>query len=159
MAAEKVKDLQKDLQSVWSKIKKEAGAAFDEAFAEFFTSVPEAEAIAWTQYTPYWCDGDICTFGVNEFSLLLTPDGALSLLDDNRTAADNEDSLKEYSEGMDEYGISRSKKARSREVHKLFQELLKNIRVDDLLQVAYGDHAAIVVNRDGTTKNTECEHG
>ena len=23
------------------------------------------QSLGWTQYTPYWCDGDICEFGVN----------------------------------------------------------------------------------------------
>lgn len=40
-------------------------AAFGEGAKDLFVAHPELETFSWTQYTPYWCDGDQCTFGVN----------------------------------------------------------------------------------------------
>lgn len=34
---------------------------------EVFSKYPEVKALAWTQYTPYYCDGESCEFGVNAY--------------------------------------------------------------------------------------------
>ena len=34
---------------------------------EVFSKYPEVKALAWTQYTPYYCDGESCVFGVNAY--------------------------------------------------------------------------------------------
>jgi hypothetical protein len=39
---------------------------FKETTKEFFEKNPAVTAIIWTQYTPYFNDGDTCEFGVNE---------------------------------------------------------------------------------------------
>ena len=39
---------------------------FKEVTKEFFDKNPGVTAIKWTQYTPYFADGDPCVFGVNE---------------------------------------------------------------------------------------------
>lgn len=39
--------------------------AFEPAFAHFFKKFPQVTAIVWTQYTPYFNDGDPCEFGVH----------------------------------------------------------------------------------------------
>lgn len=42
---------------------------FHSLMKEIFTLYPAVETIQWTQYTPYWCDGDPCEFGVNEATI------------------------------------------------------------------------------------------
>lgn len=37
-----------------------------DALAEFFNLYPEVESIRWHQYTPYFNDGEPCTFGVGD---------------------------------------------------------------------------------------------
>lgn len=41
-----------------------AQAYFEEGCKELFARHPEMESFAWSQYTPYWNDGDVCEFGV-----------------------------------------------------------------------------------------------
>ena len=41
------------------------------AFKPLFDMAPNLEKIQWTQYTPYFNDGDICEFGVNEPGFVL----------------------------------------------------------------------------------------
>jgi len=40
--------------------------ALKEALAEFFDKYPEVETVQWTQYAPYFNDGDACVFSVND---------------------------------------------------------------------------------------------
>lgn len=39
---------------------------FKQQTKEFFQLVPQVKAFRWTQYTPYFNDGDTCEFGVND---------------------------------------------------------------------------------------------
>ena len=45
--------------------KKVAQVAFRESALELFEKHPELESFSWSQYTPYFNDGDECIFGVN----------------------------------------------------------------------------------------------
>src|SRR5262245_6244693 len=49
-------------------LRKEASALalqlFNEGSQELFQKHPKLKEFSWTQYTPYWLDGDECTFGV-----------------------------------------------------------------------------------------------
>jgi hypothetical protein len=42
--------------------KEKVEAVFKEAALELFTEYPNLKRISWTQYTPYFNDGDACTF-------------------------------------------------------------------------------------------------
>lgn len=63
MSIEKVKALKAKYEEFLAKIKKEDLA---EPFREFLEKYPFIEAVKWSQYTPYFNDGDVCTFSVNE---------------------------------------------------------------------------------------------
>ena len=54
---EKQRALQKEFQTT-------AQALFKETTKEFFDQNPLVNAIVWTQYTPYFNDGDTCEFHV-----------------------------------------------------------------------------------------------
>lgn len=43
--------------------RKAGRSAFNDALAAFFARYPEILAFRWAQYTPYFNDGDECTFG------------------------------------------------------------------------------------------------
>ena len=47
-------------------------AALSEEFKKAFAAHPDLKAIQWRQYTPYFNDGDPCTFRVTEFEMSLT---------------------------------------------------------------------------------------
>lgn len=58
-------DLDAHIAAVHEQIKSEARIVFERVGAEFFAANPSALAIRWTQYTPYWSDGDACVFRPN----------------------------------------------------------------------------------------------
>lgn len=45
-------------------------AFFHKETTEFFAAVPEIKSIVWSQYTPFFADGDVCEFGVNDPAFL-----------------------------------------------------------------------------------------
>lgn len=65
---EKLKDL-KNKSSEINKIKKEirdmSSGLFDDFREYIFTKYTELESFGWTQYTPYFNDGETCTFYAN----------------------------------------------------------------------------------------------
>jgi hypothetical protein len=56
---EEQRDLTKRFQS-------KAQELFKQTFKVFFEKNPAVTAVIWTQYTPYFNDGDTCTFSVND---------------------------------------------------------------------------------------------
>jgi hypothetical protein len=54
---------QRELQK---KFQEQGRALFKEIFKEFFDKNPSITVVKWTQYTPYFNDGDECVFGVND---------------------------------------------------------------------------------------------
>jgi len=64
----KIEEFHKKKQEFNELIKKEGRAALIESFQEVFQRVPELETLTWTQYTPYFNDGEPCEFSVHEFN-------------------------------------------------------------------------------------------
>lgn len=60
------------LEAVRTEIRNAGRAALADASAAFFERNPGVHGIRWTQYTPYWMDGEECTFSANEPELELT---------------------------------------------------------------------------------------
>lgn len=54
-----------------AKIEAEGKRALKEYLEDTFIAYPQIKAIGWTQYTPYFNDGDECIFSVREPQLLL----------------------------------------------------------------------------------------
>lgn len=66
------KDAEIRLEAVRTEIRNAGRAALADASAAFFERNPCVHGIRWTQYTPYWMDGEECTFSANEPELELT---------------------------------------------------------------------------------------
>lgn len=65
----KMKETVVKLNAIRDKMHKDGKVAILEGFKEFFNNHPEAKEIVWTQYTPYFNDGDVCTFSMNPMEL------------------------------------------------------------------------------------------
>lgn len=69
----KVNKLREDMQALAEKM-------LSEAFSDALEKAPEIDHFFWTQYTPYFNDGENCEFSVGECYFILTTD--LELEDD-----------------------------------------------------------------------------
>src|SRR5271154_3960440 len=64
-AQQQYKDLRAKIAAAKKEMETTAKNLFKEMSSAFFTENPDIMGFGWTQYTPYWCDGDVCTFSAN----------------------------------------------------------------------------------------------
>ncbi len=117
-----------------------------EVFKAFFEQNSEVAGIVWTQYTPYFADGDECTFDRHDF--FFTTDA--SKLEDIESAYDLEDDSDDTCgelAGRDAFtwsGGSRPAKKGYPEFNKLLESIPQEIYKE-----TFGDHAFIVATAKG----------
>ncbi len=108
-------------------------------FEDFFQNNPMVAAVKWSQYTPYFMDGDPCLFSVNE--------PAISLNDTP------EEFINFQWEEWDEKDISLSTIAER--VDSLYNEMTN---LEDIFDIIFGDHVTITITRNLDTTIDECSH-
>ena len=113
----------------------EQEAALKASFVEFFAAHPEAAAIQWRQYTPYFNDGEACYFGVCKPAIkTTTSDGFIDLWDRNES-------------------LSSTLYA---DVKKLAC-YIQSSSMESVLKAVFGDHSEVTVYSDRITVET-CDH-
>lgn len=110
----------------------------------FLKDHPSIEALKWTQYTPYFNDGDECTFRVNELYVRIVGDG-----DDG---GDYEDGYLSVPNSTSTY-FDRSEfcdAGGTRETADILNDLESALQSnEEACLAAFGDHVQIIVTRDG----------
>lgn len=134
------------------KLENEGEDAVKELFKEFFEANPRAESVTWTQYTPYFNDGDACTFSVYDMTVTIgeaeeSSNDEVLLTEDDMDGEDEDEDDEEYVDEWDSYGLSKSEDP---EMQKLGEALgvLEGIP-EDVLEYVFGDHARIVATISG----------
>lgn len=132
----------------------------------FLEEIPEFQSVVWTQYTPYFNDGDTCTFSVHEPKFLTGNDEAdddvyegsfFSSLEPSeyqlKEIANNGRYAEEYKKDhqkwnlvVEEYGEDRIKTIL--EMEQKFSEWFNSLDYDAMLS-AFGDHVQITVTKEG----------
>lgn len=131
---EELKALKKQYQDALSSFGKEALAGI---FKPLFDEHPTLTAIRWTQYTPFFNDGETCTFGVNDFYYKVGP-----ATGDSDDEDDGDSGFQYYSP------YSTDPDAVKQAAMKAGHEVARTIP-DDLMQVVFGDHVKVTATRDG----------
>jgi hypothetical protein len=170
----------KDLKAAYDrKLRDEGQAAVKDAFKDFFDQYPEVRSVKWSQYTPYFNDGDACHFGVNEFEAIVVSTEALKAeieekkrltieaanasdykkaqllkeeVEDLQNQLNNEDDC----DGNSAWSLSRKKDPRL----IALGEALNNIERElphDVLESVFGDHVEVTATREGF-KTREYNH-
>lgn len=134
----------------------------------------QIKSIGWTQYTPYFNDGDTCEFSVNHYDLMvnntyeydcefLTKTKSFRIKNDEDIEIDRQTrkSMKitvykrkigdvGYEPNLD-YSESESK------IIKDIKSVLKEIP-DEFYEDLFGDHVQVTISKDGKIKVTDYEH-
>jgi hypothetical protein len=135
--------------------KKDGKRIIKDTLMAFFAEFPDALAIRWTQYTPYFNDGDACIFGIGNFSIKV-----------KGIAGDSEE--EEDSEFLDDWQLekkwnpvteSHEKRDIDNKLVKGFKKLYSDMQgVEEALQFAFGDHVKVTVTPDGKVEIDDYEH-
>lgn len=140
---EKIKALQEEMQNTMEK-------EFNNSVKEIFRLVPRLKAFAWTQYSPYFNDGDECVFSVRQVNALsFVPEYANYSyeIEDEDT---NDFIIADY-DGANEHSLTN-------EERNAIQEVIDFIEGnDDLMEDLYGNHSAVILTEDGA-KVSSYEH-
>lgn len=145
--------------SIRKKIDELVKPLFLHAFEEFFTKHNDVDAVRWSQYTPYFNDGDTCTFSVNDWyarpiiiaESVNSPEGLDEELAEQYGCEDEDGFIDEYQyrEGPAKTFMNSIKS----DLSELF-----SLVDDDSMELMFEDHAEITVYRDGTITVEDCNH-
>lgn len=142
-----------------------SGKFFAEHSKVLFEQFPDLKSFSWTQYTPYFNDGDECTFGANTEYPSVKMEGGKDQEAEDFDDEDEDDYISIYNVKKTEDGkyidkyetghpeITDRKKIAAFEVKEFLTEF-----EDDSLKAMFGDHVRVIVHRDGTVEQEDYEH-
>jgi len=161
----------KKKQALVEQLRKE----FPAMFKELFEQSEIIKSVSWTQYSPYFNDGDECTFGANTDNLYVNGEDSYELkfvsphnygkLKTNEDVVNN-DILVEKSDrsyykgrqiGQDGLVINPDYNEKESNIYNQFVEILTSIP-DEFLEDLFGNHAQVTINSDGTISVDGYDH-
>lgn len=148
-----LKNLSQKIQEIKAQAQKEGKALISKAAKALFTKYPELQAIYWTQYTPYFMDGDECVFGINDINGYA---GELPKNDDGDTMDFDELFNEEH------HNLGSVYPKDNTYTHQALVDAFDNFvseiySAGEVMQDALGDHCSVLITRDGITIE-EYEH-
>lgn len=151
-----IEEFKRKKQELFEVAQKEGKNLLTQHFETLFSEIPKLSAIQWTQYTPFFNDGDACVFSIGEPYFYFSEDG------------EEESYPKYFYEAEDSDNIFNSWSLTSDYIEKNYPEkfnflqsldlktnqfdLLKEFsnfsnELEDLYLMAFGDHVCVTINR------------
>ena len=134
------------------KFQENAQAIFKETTKEFFENNPGVTAIIWTQYTPYFNDGEACVFSVGDAHF--TNANAEQMADIARYGDYEGDDETVWSENS--WGFEYNKKKNNKfyegvnlEDVDQFASMICDSEMEEVMQEMFGDHVRVTATREG----------
>lgn len=132
---EKFKEVAERNSEQIKKLREESAALVKPLLQQFITDFPEVRQVRWTQYSPYFNDGEACVFSLHTFGFYFEGD-------------DLDDSV--YEHEIYRYEDFDKKEVCSPETFSACCELERQLRqVEGELESLFGDHAQVTVTADG----------
>lgn len=155
---QELKQKQKELKEIKNQILEKSNEVFDEFCKDIFTKSPRLSSFGWSQYTPYFNDGDTCVFNVNIDYLYINGQS----VDDSEWI--NKKNITKYGEWNREQKqyIGREEEDNpnyDQELVDIYEEIssfLSNFD-NDFYMSKFGDHVEITITSTGIDV-FECEH-
>ncbi len=155
---QELKQKQKELKEIKNQILEKSNEVFDEFCKDIFTKSPRLSSFGWSQYTPYFNDGDTCVFSVNIDYLYIN---GQSVDDSEWINKKNITKYGEWNREKKEY-IGREEEDNpnyDQELVDIYEEIssfLSNFD-NDFYMSKFGDHVEITITSTGIDV-FECEH-
>lgn len=153
--------LLEEKKRVIGELREKGKVVFKEALSAFFEEHPKVVAISWTQYTPYFNDGDACYFSVGEPSYLVEGMKYGEEGFDELCSGELADMWNNYGEEIQYYVDKDEDNEFGPDVKEAYAESKKDFdavatfinRNEDLMEHLFGDHVRV----ECTTKGIEVE--
>jgi len=114
--------------------------AIEKEFQAIFERHPELTVIKWTQYTPYFNDGEECVFSVNEFNI------------SNATDVENVSAWGDYDGDEEDVFVASKWDDRAEKKYADVWELeafAQSSIGEDLFRDIFDNHVTVIATRDG----------
>lgn len=151
-----LKNLVEQQTAIRKKFMQEAQTAFNTALKDFFDANPDVKTIRWTQYTPFFNDGEPCEFGVNDVHFsnadasLLSDWGELESDDDTLWSVINPSwIMKSDSDYYKSEQALLSKAKIDIESIEALTDVIGSREFEDVLLNMFGDHVRVTITRAG----------
>ena len=146
-----------DQAELQRKFQEQAQTLFKDITKEFFAKNPGVTAIVWTQYTPYFNDGDTCEFRVNDATFTNAPDPENIRWDEYEGdeegvwAATNVKYVLESDRDWYKATAEAIRKAGGVDVAScdMMSKAICSSEMEDVMLAMFGDHSKIIATRDG----------
>lgn len=132
-----LQQVREEIKQLQEKARKMSHELFVEGSKQIFADFPELVSVSWRQYTPYFNDGDTCTFqAVNDYP-------AFVVMVDGEEIEEEEFSTAEY-----------YKKYLNEKLLPFYPKMVAVTQWlsefdDDYLFATFGDHAQVTLTRNG----------
>jgi molybdopterin converting factor small subunit len=140
---QKKKDLTEDLRK-----------EFPTLFQDLFAQSKRIESFSWTQYTPYFNDGESCEFGVNQDYLYVNGENVEDL--DEEEDFLNESTYKRV-DGEYKKVPNPLYDPKEGEVFQAIKTILNTVP-DEFYEELFGDHVKVTVYKDGKIETEDYRH-
>jgi len=149
----------KDQEELRRQFQERAQELFKSITKEFFEKNPGITGVVWTQYTPYFNDGETCEFSVNDCTFTNAPIDELDNISWGDYDGDTEgvwatenvahvlSTDREYYKEMRE--LIMSKGGVDPESCKLFSDAICSSEMEDVMLAMFGDHVKVIATRTG----------
>lgn len=136
-----IQDKTGEIEAARKDLLKKLQPRFKQLFEPFLEKYPQVKRLGWTQYSPYFNDGDTCEFSVRSLCADTSEEGEGEIYDGidlDYPKYESEKLKKEFGEGYEDFIKDASK----------LVEVFRGID-DSIMKDLFGDHALIIVNREG----------
>lgn len=135
--SQKLQQLREKYDAARKELETQGKSAFMAVVAELFVAEPLLQSFSWTQYAPYFNDGDPCTFSVH---------GVNKINGYDRWADEEEETEVEHLEDCDHKRLEQK------------AEEIVNALPDDIMQNIFGSDAQVTVFKNGKIEIDEYSH-
>jgi hypothetical protein len=154
---EKFDQLLTEQEELRKKFQTTAQELFKETTKEFFNGNPAITAVVWTQYTPYFNDGDTCEFSVGDptFTNASDPEnvrygeydgdeeGVFAVENPRWVLENDRDYYKEEQEAVAKAG------GIDIDSCEAFSRMICSSAMEDVMLAMFGDHVKVIATREG----------
>jgi hypothetical protein len=149
-----------EMKTIMDEMREKGKKVFYDAVSSIFETYPEVYGITWTQYTPYFNDGEECIFSISEVFFL---PGIVDDLGNYETSGEiyddlsgyDYDSIAFYMYSYQDVPVWQRPSPELKETIKSFESFTSSY--EDFLKDTFGDHVEVFITREGI-KVTEYEH-
>lgn len=161
-----VNEMHTEMSRIEKEFRTKMQALFADATKSFFVECPSVKAIAWNQYTPYWNDGEECTFSVNDVHFYSGNDKFdVHNYDLQALTYEDLDPVEEIEDDAWVLDFSSYKNGKEETIANIGQAqfdacvAMNNIisHNDDIMRALFGDHTLVVITENETITE-EYEH-